>query len=189
MSGPFGNYNRGSVGHVLNCMYDVEKVPLMKVENVQIDFVQAGEGRIFSDGKVVGYFQYFDGIEQALFRWSDKSWWENYSRQHMAVDDDGQFVPMFRLTLTVHNTPGFEISGDDATEELGNYLRYPMLTNVTDHECYELHKAAGAFFQGGSNNLKGEWFMIEFWKPAGAQAWVDYLNKNYRPGKTIYSEK
>ena len=27
----------------------------------------------------------------------------------------------------------------------------------------------------------GKWFYIEFWKPSGAQAYVDKLNAEYKP--------
>lgn len=170
-NGPFGQYERGTTGHVLNALCELG-VPVVIAEAVG-----------FSNGSVLMYggeefctYQYFNGIDQPLFRFKDKA----YKRQHMVVDRENVIArPQFRLGLSVQDTPGLTISGPEATPELHNFIKTECLTNWMDKPGYKVNKEAGAYFQGGSENPKGQYIFIEFWKPKGAQAFVDFVNKNY----------
>jgi hypothetical protein len=48
-----------------------------------------------------------------------------------------------------------------------------------DDERYKIRQQAGAFLQGGHDREEG-WILIEFWKPDGAQAIVDWVNQNWK---------
>ena len=50
------------------------------------------------------------------------------------------------------------------------YMRSPNYAAVTE---------ATAFFQGGSESPNSDWYYIEFWKPEGAQAYVDKVNAEF----------
>lgn len=173
-TGPFGHYEKGTSGHVLNALCDYG-VPLTVVENIQFN-----KGELFFIGATrehYGRYKYFDGIDRPLFSFQNQA----LMAQPIVLQHDGTKKAKFRLNLSVHGTPGFIISGKDATPQLHAFIRYPVLTNMMTHECYKLHQAAGAFFQGGSNDPNGEFIYLEFWKPEGAQAVVDYINEHYKP--------
>lgn len=170
-NGPFGVYERGSAGHVMNAMYE-SGVPIRIIE--EINFSNGSELMLY--GKVFGRYKYFDGIDQPLFYFQD----EIYNRQRMVVDPEARTAkPEFRLGLSVQGTPGLTISGPEASVELHEFIRHNCLTNYMDAPGYKLSHESGAFFQGGSNDPHGEWIFIEFWKPKGAQAFVNYINNNY----------
>lgn len=181
IGGPYGPCEHGGVGALLNYCRHPEHVPLRIVEDFSVSL-----NEIKHRGEVVARYKWVDEIDTPLIRWSHHAY-RVYSRQTFMrtqedIDDEivNFLIPKFRLTLSVHDTPAFEIDGQDASEELHAFLK-DMLTNYTPDPRYKLHQDAGAFFQGGSNDPKGKWFLIEFWKPAGAQAFVDYMNANYRP--------
>lgn len=180
ISGPFGRYEHGSTGALLNACCEIERVPLQLVESFQI-----GNGKIFYRNAEVAAFRWMDEITNPLISWRSPDF-RTYSRQVMMldkepIDDKEQIVlrPKFRLTLSCHDMACFEISGRDAVPELFDFLK-GMLTNLTTDPRYKIHTDAGAFFQGGYADPNGKWFLIEFWKPAGAQAFIDYLNENYK---------
>ena len=180
--GPFGSYERESVGHILNALYHWG-VPLNTVEQVQV----SGDGEIKLNETLFARYKYFDGIEQPLFFFRDTVFnKQRFLTSKTKETEESVLIPDFRLLLSSHGTPGFIIDGQDATPELGYFLRR-TLTNLTTDHWYKIHQEAEAFFQGGSNDFKGQWFYIEFWKPKGAQAYIDKLNEEYRPGKTEYA--
>ena len=168
---PTGQYPRNSVGHILQTLRD-QGIPETVAGSVIVS-----QDTIMYGNQPFASFKYFPGIEQPLFRFQN----EAYMRQRFIVGDDNVVKPLFRLTLSVHGTPAFEINGIDATPELHDLIRWQMLTNDTRQEGYKLSQDAAAFFQGGSEDREGQRIYIEFWKPAGAQAWVDKLNEIYRP--------
>lgn len=79
------------------------------------------------------------------------------------------------LTTCCHGTPALEI--ENASKELHGFIRRILSCNYMGDYHYELTRRAGAFFQGGSNLEEG-WLLIEFWKPSGAQEFIDYININ-----------
>jgi hypothetical protein len=170
-SGPFGRYERGSAGHVLNALA-AHGVPIHIAE-------EAG----FSNGSTLMYcgkefckYKYFDGIDQPLFRFENQT----YEQQRFVVDPEKRVrKPAFRLGLSVQDTPGLTINGPDASVELHEFIRCQCLTNYMDAPGYKLSQESGAFFQGGAHDPEGQWIFIEFWKPKGAQVFVDFINNNY----------
>ena len=173
IEGPFGSYPHGTHGAVLNAAVRIENIPLNRVEHFTL-----GEHNTIKVGdKLVGRYKWFEDITQPLFIWLDSEY-RAYA-QHRFVSDNGVLIPKFRLTLCVQGSPAFEIDGPNATPELHEFLM-GMLTNWTLDPCYDIHQEAGAFFQGGAHAPDGQFFMIEFWKPKGIQAFMDYLNNNYR---------
>jgi hypothetical protein len=170
-SGPFGNYERGSAGHVLNAMCKCG-VPIHIVEEVG-----------FSNGPTLMYmgkefckYKYFDGIDQPLFRFEN----EAYNRQRMVVNPEARTRhPKFHLGLSIQDTPGLTIFGPEASVGLHEFIRFQCLSNDMRDPGYKLKNDSGAFFQGGSERPEGEFIFIEFWKPKGAQAFVDFINNNY----------
>lgn len=174
-TGLFGHYEKGTTGHVLNALCHWG-VPISVVENLH--FTKDGLLKD-SRGELFGRYKYFDGIEQPLFIFTNRALGK---QRFVRVEEEGATVlaPDFRLSLSTHDTPGLIIDGDDATPELHFKLRR-CLTNYMYDPWYEIHKAAGAFFQGGAHYPEGRFFYIEFWLPAGAQAFVDRLNAEYRP--------
>lgn len=175
--GPFGDYNHGTVGAILNAARRYENVPLGKVERFQVG------GGVIADGvNIIARYKWFDGLDRPCFYWLGE--YRTYSNFRMQ-ERDGKQVPKFRATLTCHEMAGLEVNGELATPALHRFFRR-MLTNYTNDPCYALHKACGAFFQGGSQDANGKWFLLEFWIPAGVQAFIDYLNENYDPEAEVF---
>jgi hypothetical protein len=170
-NGPFGTCERGTTGHVLNAMCECG-VPLHIVEEVGF----SNGSTLMYKGKEFCKYKYFDGIDQPLFRFETQS----YNEQWMVADPETRTTrPKFRLGLSVQDTPGLTINGSDASVELHEFIRCQCLTNYMDAPGYNLSQESGAFFQGGAHDPEGQWIFIEFWKPKGAQAFVDFINNNY----------
>lgn len=165
-------YERGTLGHVLQSLRD-----LGINEHIASSVIFEPDKTLSLSGRTYARWSYFDGIEKPLFRFADN----HHLRHEFIRDESNKLKARFRLSLSVHDSAAFEIYGIDATEKLHELVRYQMLTNLTTAKGYELSQAAGAFFQGGSHDPKGEWIYIEFWKPQGAQAWIDHLNEIYEP--------
>ena len=163
---------RQSVQHVLQALR------AWGVDSRTVDEVQVSEDSVTLNDKTLARYKYFDEIEQPLFSFQDMK-----LREHkFAVKENGTRVPMFRPTLCGHSSPAFEISGELASRDLYYFLRCKFFNNHRDEPGYAAYQASGAFFQGGSNDADGQWFLIEFWKPKGVQAALDFINENYRPG-------
>lgn len=62
MQQPFGNYERGTIGHVLNALVDWG-IPLTTVENIQFSM----EGNLNLRNTCIGCYKYVDGFELPLF--------------------------------------------------------------------------------------------------------------------------
>ena len=182
-SGPFGSYPHGSLGAVLNAACEFERVPLTKVERLQLGAAPSEFGQrlgtLWDRGKVVANYAWFDDIRQPLFRWTDPDYRE-FNDHRMVVAPGGAKRVEFRPTLCVHETPALEVFGEIATPELYDFL-LGMFTNLMTDPRYRIQKDAGAFFQGGHGRPDDGWFLIEFWRHAGAKPFIDYVNENYRP--------
>ena len=169
-------YDRKTVGHVIQALRNLGFTEIVTGQ------VQIGDGEVTLGDRLFARYRYFDGIEQPLFRFTHDAVAGSHPgpMRHTWVRDENNVLrPRFRLGLSVHDTPSLEVYGVDATAELHRYIGRVMLTQWSDRETYRLSQAAGAFFQGGSEDENGECIYIEFWKPAGAEAWVDYLNSTY----------
>jgi hypothetical protein len=164
-------YARKTVGHILHHLRE-RGIPERIAGTVTVG---AGVINLFQEN--FGVYKYFNGIEQPLFRFQDRV----YGQHHHVVDGD-YLISNFHLSLSVHNTAGLVVTGWDATQDLRAFL-HRMFTNMMTDECYAIHKDAGAFFQGGSVEAPEDehgFIYVEFWKPEKAQAFVDYLNKNFK---------
>lgn len=184
ISGPFGSYDWGTAGAILNSLCKHYNIPLPTVERLRID-----KGELTENDKLFANYKWIEGIERPLFRFSD---YVTYGRQNRFVEGK----PKFHLELYVHNNPGFVVSEfrDKKlfTPELWQFVDRMMSANIShmsehpseyekkEHEMYQLRQAAGAFFQGGASGPDQKFIYIEFWKPEGAQAFVDYINENFR---------
>ena len=174
MSGPFGNYKAPSIGHVMNSLVKFG-VPVNVVETVVF-----GKDEITYNGKPFAVYKYFEGIEQPLFRFLDETYSRVFAQQNYVINGDKTLSPRFKLTLSNHDTPGLIISGKAANQEIHAFITNLVMCNFTDDVKYKIKSDAGAFFQGGSNMPDGEYIYIEFWKPSDAQAFVDYINENFK---------
>lgn len=164
-------YPRKSVGHILHYLRREHRIPETIAGTVTV-----GAGIINLHTKPFATYKYFEGIEAPLFRFQDKVF-----AQHRHITDGKVLQSNFHLSLSVHNTAGLVVTGWDATQDLRVFLK-GMLTNLMTDPCYALHKDAGAFFQGGYQDAEDDehgYIYVEFWKSAGAQAFVDYLNANF----------
>lgn len=172
-------YPRGTLGHVLDALRDWG-IPEIIAGTVTFGkYSLTSSQQLYYGENLFAEYKYFDGIEQPLFRWHMNA--SSYGTQRMVRQDDNTLKPAFRLSLGVHNNASLVIEGDEATPELHRFLLGEALTNWMDRPGYKLSKESGAFFQGGSDNPEGKWFYIEFWEPQGAQAFVDFVNENFKP--------
>lgn len=162
---------------IIDAMVQREGIPADKVHDMEVTpmnirmEVRQGNG---VESVCLADYRYFDGIDYPLFLWKHPSVAE-YIGQRILTQPNGFLKADFRLNYTHHNTLGFIISGENASPLIHTAIMR-MLTNWTNDPRYDLTKDAGAFFQGGSNDRNGKWFYVEFWKPEGAQAWMDQFN-------------
>lgn len=84
--------------------------------------------------------------------------------------------PDLRVTTCCHGTPALQL--ENASPELHALLRRVVGCNWVNDPAYKVRNDAGAFFQGGSNLTEG-WALIEFWRPEGAQAFVNFIAKEW----------
>lgn len=181
INGPFGSYDWGSPGALLNSLVRSERVPLNRAEHLQIK----DSGEIYEGKTRLAFYKWFEGISTPCLHWVDPS--AHSYAEAPGVSKNGVIVPKFKPSLCVHGTPALEVSDNWATPALHYFLR-GMLTNYTDDERYKLHQAAGAFFQGGHNDPNGKWFLVEFWKPEGVETFIQYINEHYDPTDEMYKE-
>lgn len=172
-TGPFGSYERGTTGHVMNSLHDMG-IPITTIE--RCTFV--GNGLLVCDGKNFATYKYFDGIEQPLFRFEKQDIYPGLIFSGSSKGGQEITTPKFRLSLSVNGTPGIIVSGINATNNVHRAIQ-ESLTNWTPDPAYDIHQDAGAFFQGGHGSPEGQWFFVEFWKPAGAEAYAEHLSKIY----------
>lgn len=125
--------------------------------------------------EVLGVYSFFPGIDFPLFRWSNVVV-EQFTGFKPIENEKGKVL--FRLSLCCHGTPALIISGELATRKVHSFI-HRMLTNRTTDPCYQLSQDSGAFFQSGSHDPNCKFFMVEFWRPEGAQAFVDFFNEYY----------
>jgi len=171
MNGPFGNYEGNCVGAILNTLARVENVPVNTIERLQV------EGEFLKDnGEVFGIQKWFPELNKFLFYLYNSS----CSQQRLVICREEKLLkPDFRLQLSLNRMACFQLS-DQPVENMVETHRFirRMLTNYVDDPCYKLHQDAGAFFQSGSHREDVDYILVEFWKPEGAQAFIDYMNAN-----------
>jgi hypothetical protein len=177
------SYPRKSLGHILQALRDwgIPETIAGSVTVGMFDGDQNKRDRIFYGNQLLAEYKYFEGIEQPLFRWHMHQ--ESYGAQPLEVQEDGSLKPKFRLSIGPHGNASLIFNGHEATPQLYQFLCGECLVNYTNMPGYKLTQDSGAFFQGGSGRPDGGWFYIEFWEPKGAQAFVDFVNENYKPPK------
>jgi len=170
------SYPRKSLGHVLHHLRKWG-VPETIAGYVTLEEVTAEGGNLYQSREVFADFRYFDGIEQPLFRFSNRL----FLQQQFVIADDQKFLrPEFRLSLGPHDNPALEIYGPIVSSELHKFISGVVGCQFVNEPEYKIKTAAAAFFQGGSAGPEERRIYIEFWKPDGAQAFIDYINTNYR---------
>jgi hypothetical protein len=176
MKNLFGNYPKGSAGHVLNSLVDVG-VPLQIVDKVGI-----GAWIVSYNGEILARFKNFEEIEQTLFCFKDKA----YSQQFTTVLN-GDVKPCFKLLLNQNDKPALIVTDKLVTQRLVEFIEL-MLNRVTAigfDMLFAIVKASSPTvlakpspkdYNGDSQSLYLE---IQFDNPNGAQAFVDYVNVNF----------
>jgi len=159
--GPFGVYKRGSGGHVLNALTHYG-INLSLVENIILD----SRNNLSYHGKHFGRWCYIDGIEQPLFNFVDPVY------TSLCIDGN------YQLTLGAHNNPTLIITtnkGNDSVKMCS--VINECFPSSPAEPFYNLKEEAGALFKNGSDKPADGRFYIEFWKPAGAQAFLNNFNE------------
>ena len=175
MNNTFGCYDRGTLGHVLNSLVEYG-ISVRIVGDIKFGKdTHNGRNLLHYQGKEFGHYRYIDGIEQPLFYFQDPVYLSqtNYYGNH-------------QLVLYVHGSASLVMHKHPSPRIVHETIRR-CLTNYMPDEFYKLQQDAGAFFQGGSENPDGDFFYVEFWKPQGAQAWVDGFNRELQ--KRLAEEK
>lgn len=174
-TGPFGEYERMSTGHVLNAMCHWG-IPVSTVECLYTTLkheVKDNRGQVFAR------YKYFDGIEQPLFYFNKPYTHNEHQYTATVVDGRERIQPNFRLQLSPAGTPGLIVDQVELATPLLHSILNATLTNYMRDPWYAIHTDAVAFFQGGYGCPDGEYFYIEFWQSKGAQAYIDRLNQEY----------
>jgi len=78
----------------------------------------------------------------------------------------------FEVTKCCHGTQSLQF--ENAPKELHSLIKEILSNQYYDTKDYKISHNAGAFFQGGYNLTEG-WVLIEFWKPAGAENFVKFV--------------
>lgn len=173
-SGPFGHYDRGTTGHLLNSLTNYYKIPLQVVECL----------RIGNDGTINGWregtfgrFKYLDGIETPLVSFNT-----HLGKNQPCYHDTEKnvMVPRFILHLSDGDLPCLQICPSKSTDGLFNFLcgleEYEHLVD----EQLDFNINAGTVLKSGFINPdSNNGFVVEFTKPSGVCAWLDYLNDHF----------
>lgn len=160
--GPFGDYGKHTPGHVLNALCHFG-IPVNRVEHLRL-----GNNTLTDNGEIYAHVQYFPELEQPLFRFADPI-------IHGTKNDAG-----FQLTLSVSDAASFQIKGPWATRDVHEALAKGFNSRIQNANAQHVSVTAGAFFTTGSIRPSQKDFVVEFWKPAGAQAWMDLFNDRYK---------
>lgn len=171
MQGPFGDYQGECMGSLLNTIVRVENIPMHIAEDVYTE-----DGFVKDHGNTLGQYCWFPELNKYLFYWYNRT----YNQQQMIIGQDFKLKAKFRLQLSLNRMACIHVSGfePEQMKEIKTFI-CSMLINYMKDPCYKLSQDAGAFFQSGSEKEVPDYILIEFWKPEGAQAWVDYFNANF----------
>ena len=174
---PFGDYESGTTGHVLNCLAHAG-IPMHIADSVGI-----GSWLVTYQGKIFARFRSFEGIEEVLFLFSDPI----YNQQH-ATDFLGDLVPKFRLQLNTNDYPALILTGQLVTYELVKFIEemishtkpvgYDVLYAINMACSPEILVKPDPREYGADQSTP--YFEIQFGLPHGAQAFVDYINTHFR---------
>lgn len=169
------DYAKGTTGHVLKTLKS------WGVTSDLIDEMIVGCGEVHRKGKLFAYFKCFSDYPDPLFEFQEGE----YLHQKFQTIVKGKFKPLFRLTLCGQENPCFHIEGDLANSHLYNFIHSQALQNYKeeleqpkDFEIPFLYSDgyANATFAGKITTI-----YVVFKNVCAASAFVNYLNKHYRP--------
>lgn len=173
----FGDYEPGTTGHVLNSMADVG-IPINIVDSVGI-----GSWLVTYQGKIFAHFRNFEGIEDTLFLFTEPQY-----NQQRTKEFQGDIVPDFRLQLNTNNYPALIVSGPLVSRELVKFVQEMVLHTKPDgyDMLYAINMACSPEIlikpdpRDYDMDQKALYLEIQFGLPHGAQAFVDYINVNFK---------
>ena len=170
-------YNKGSLGHTLQSLKKLG-IPLPIVEEVTVDITEDRKTLKYGS-KVFAYFDDKPNIEEALFHFTDEYKVYKELLNKMVIQPDNSLRPEFKLSLDKDGVVCLEIFSRCCCEDLYTFLTDMFTINSSD-DRYWLTSKAGAFFAKGEKDKNADYYKIEFWKPEGAQAWLQYFNDHYK---------
>jgi hypothetical protein len=170
--GPFGAYNKGTTGHILNALVHYG-IQMHIVDTCIIGSMEDGIFKVLtSDGKEFAKGKYFENIEQPLFAFTE-------THYHSLQDEEGNY----QLTFYTHRQPSLILTGSHS-KDVYPVINECMSNDIRD-EAYKLKTDACIFFQYGYDMPESDLYYLNFIDPAKAQLWLDYFNvkvKAYRAG-------
>lgn len=163
---------------IFNNSYLEEELINLGVPEEDVKKMQFSMTEVLKDGAVFARYELFMYFKQPLFWFADG--------RHINLQDNA--TKDYKLCLCPNLTPALILDGEEHASETTWNTVHRCLTNFMTDPFYELHQNAGAFFQGGSHNSLGGHIFVEFWKPKGAQAWLDAFNKELKIRRSVNFE-
>lgn len=166
-TGPFGAYDKGTPGHILNALHHYG-IPLHILNHLTIGAEK--DDRVVIKDRIGQYFatcKYYENFDRPLFSFKDI----NY---HSLQNHDGDY----QLTLWVHDQPSLVLIKNHCKDAYIVINR--CLTNYTSDPAYELHMKAGSFFQSGSSEPDSDFYYVNFIHVDKAQLWMDHFNQKLK---------
>lgn len=169
MSNPFGNYDKGTMGHILNALHAFG-IPITTVENL----ILSTDQEVYMGSKLYAKWRYFDDIEQPLFYFTN----EFFMTQKYEMKEDSSLVPKFVPLLTIGRQPCFYHQAP-VSENLRNFLINALASK--DGEWSEVNKKCLPRFKTGKDNTYEKDICITFSESDGLEEWFKLLNTQYDP--------
>jgi hypothetical protein len=145
------------------------------VDNLEVP-EEDRELKMFDGDCLFGHAKYFNGIEQPLFSFHDASW----IKSNVKVEEDGSKKLQLQLRLE-WDLPCINMSGDNLTQSLYEFVVRLFDNNRTNHgDAYKLREAARVKLYTDDPEVYGRSIDMTFFEPKNAQAFVDYINTNYK---------
>ena len=170
-NGPFGGYEPGVFGHLLNSLVRYYNLPLTLVEHLTI-----GNETINKGNSVFAKFKYVDEIEFPLVRFTDVEY-----HQHRFIREGNQLIPIFNLALSHNGTPAFIFTDAMLTNKLKKFISSIMFKD-TMNELFGNY--TNPLFLDIKTLLNTDGIYLDFdignHRAPGVVQWMDYLNDNFR---------
>ena len=132
---------------------------------------------IFDGDKLIGSAKYFYGIEKPLF-----SFYDSPMKSCVKTEKDGSKKLELQLYLEC-GLPNIFISDDDLPDSLYEFITRIFDNRCTNHgEVYKLREEARIVLDAddGWPGRSKKFIDMTFYEPSKAQAFVDYINNNYK---------
>jgi hypothetical protein len=170
-------YQKNTFGHILQALR-----LLGLPESVTGEVILHANGLIVLRGTPYASYKYFDSLDQPLFRFQYPG---HYHHKFVRMPDNLMQV-QFGLSLSPSGTPGFEIHGGAATQELWDLI-VSMKDWTYGEDVQKLTQAANPIVLRRISATQDKYrtpynqdgICVEFWNEAGAQAWLDKLSQEY----------